>query len=200
MTHHPAEVTPLKAGKPQVVEDEPVDPLSLSRTIMQIRRGDTTTPGRVRWTIAHRRKTTLGFSLGPVPTRGVVLINGEPETYLDAGAFTEVRLDADRLHRGNNTIDFAPIADPALGTPDEIAGEAGKAMASALRVVEITGGSQPPRRLGPSQSGSRRPRRRSRRSAPRKSRASPRGGGPHSTPRLRRTARWCFRFARARAA
>ena len=80
VTHHPAEVTPLKAGKPQVVEDEPVDPLSLSRPIMQIRRGDTTTPGRVRWTIAHRRKTTLGFSLGPVPTRGVVLINGEPET------------------------------------------------------------------------------------------------------------------------
>ncbi|MAY75524.1 MAG: hypothetical protein CMJ31_12580 [Phycisphaerae bacterium] len=135
VTRELCEVTTMKIGKPTIAEDAPLEPLSLERALMNVHTGDATSPYRLRWVIAHRRKSPLVVTLGPSPTAGLLVLNGEIEAFVDQGGSVSLWLDAEKLNRGNNTIDFAPLLDGA--DPSDAEAIVG-ALSDATSVVEVT--------------------------------------------------------------
>lgn len=127
------DVTPLKIGKPEVIESEPVSPLEHESPLMFVRTTDATFPERVTWKFMHRRKSPLHLSMGPSPARCVVLINGEYAGFIEEGARFRTMLGEEQLTRGNNTIEFAPLHDPA---PETTMAKLASAIASVLTVTE----------------------------------------------------------------
>lgn len=130
---HLAEITTIKAGKPEVVVSEPVHVLKQQQPLMMVRENDATFPERLVWKIMHRKKSPLHITLGPVPVRGVLLINEVFAALLEPGETFRRTLDGDDLHRGNNAIEFAPMDDPA---PESSMAKLGSAMASVLSITE----------------------------------------------------------------
>jgi hypothetical protein len=127
------ETAPMKLGKPEVVESEPVSPLAHKTPLMFVRATDATYPERVCWKFMHRKKSPLHVSLGPTPVRGALLINGEFAEFLEEGGRFRATLDEQRLTRGNNTIEFAPLDEPA---PDSTMAKLASALGSVLTVSE----------------------------------------------------------------
>lgn len=129
------EVTSMKIGKPEIVESEPILPLEHETPILLVRENDAAFPERVVWKIMHRKKSPLHIALGPVPVRGVLLINEEYTRLLEAGESFRTTLDGETLHRGNNVIEFAPMDDPE---PEMTMTKLGSAMSGVLSVWEGT--------------------------------------------------------------
>jgi hypothetical protein len=119
--------------KPEVVEGEPIAPLEHESPLMMMRDNDATLPERVSWKLTHRRKSPLHLRLGPVPLRGVLLINGDYDRVLERGGTADLVLDEERLNRGNNTIDFAPLDPPE---PESTIARLASNLASLLEVRE----------------------------------------------------------------
>lgn len=137
LVSHLSEVAPFKPGKPEVVSEEPLDPIELFGVVMGVRRGDMTHPGRVTWSFAHRKKSQLLLTLGPAPIAGVLLVNGTATRFVDAGVTCELLLGEDDLTRGNNAIQFAPMNHwPADDGDAAVQGLAGT-LAAALTIVEV---------------------------------------------------------------
>lgn len=103
------EVAQVKIGKAHIVEGEPLSPLSFKSPIFGLREDDQTHPGRVSWTIAHRRKAPLFLSIAGSPTRGLLVVNGDVVRYVEAGEHASIVLNEEALKRGNNTIEFAMV-------------------------------------------------------------------------------------------
>ena len=137
------EVTPYKLGKATVAEDEPLDPLALTGVaLMHVHAGDATSPYRVRWAFSHRKKSTIAATSGPAPTPGLILLNGEVMRFVDQGATANLWLDAETTHRGNNTLDFAPLLDAAAdegpATAETLAVELDRVMRTQEVVSELS--------------------------------------------------------------
>jgi beta-galactosidase len=79
------EVSAIKAGKPEIVEGDPILPLKHDTPIMHVRENDAAFPERLVWKIMHRKKSPLHIALGPVPVRGVLLINEAFVRVLETG-------------------------------------------------------------------------------------------------------------------
>lgn len=113
------EVAAVKLAKPAAVQGDPLDVMSLvAPPILNCRRGEQTLPLRIRWTFAHRKKTPLFLSVGPSPSRGVLLLNGKALGFLEHGSAWRGRLAEDVLSRGNNVLEVAPMPGDA-GVRDE---------------------------------------------------------------------------------
>lgn len=108
---HLWEVAPFKLGKPTLEIGEPLEPLAFRAPLMGIRETDDTHPTRITWAFQHRKKSPLFLRLGPVPLRGLVLLNDKPIAYLEAGEQDTIVLTDEMTTRGNNTVQFAAIND-----------------------------------------------------------------------------------------
>ncbi len=133
---HLCEVASVKPGKPEIVESGPILPIQHEKPLMMVRENDATFPQRVVWKFVHRKKAALHAILGPVPTRGVVMINDAYAGLVEAGETLRRTIEGDDLNRGNNTIEFAPFDDPE---PETTMAKLASALAGVLRVVEVTG-------------------------------------------------------------
>ncbi|MEM7623562.1 MAG: hypothetical protein AAF235_10225, partial [Planctomycetota bacterium] len=138
LLYHPSDSAVLKVPKPAIVEEEAFDPLADKTPVMHVRPGDTTTSGRVRWTISHRRKSSLVVELGPMPSPGIVSINGEVLGLYEEGSSIYEVLDPERLTRGNNTIDFAPMQEFGVADSEEAAPSLAAELHRLLTVTELT--------------------------------------------------------------
>lgn len=127
------EIAALKAGKPEIIECEPLHPLKHATPLMMMRDNDAAFPERVTWKIMHRKKSPLHFSLGPVPVRGVLLVNEEYECIIEPGETFRKTLDGEDLHRGNNSLEFAPMDDPA---PESTMAKLASSLAAVFSVTE----------------------------------------------------------------
>ncbi len=127
------EVSAVKTGKPDIVEGEPILPLEHATPIMLVRVNDAAYPQRLTWKMMHRKKSPLHIALGPVPVRGVLLINETYTRLLEEGETYRTTLDGETLNRGNNTIEFVPMDDPE---PDMTMAKLGSAVGGVLTVWE----------------------------------------------------------------
>ncbi|MCB9845342.1 MAG: beta-galactosidase [Phycisphaeraceae bacterium] len=128
------DVKPVRVAKPTIEEGDPVRPLRLWRPLWEVRDGEQTLARRVTWTLQHRKKSALLLSIAEAPFGCVLLLNGKPARYIEAGWSGDVLTDPEQLTRGKNVIQLAPM--------DEGLDEAGidRVLASAqalLRVQEI---------------------------------------------------------------
>ncbi|HYE03220.1 MAG TPA: beta-galactosidase, partial [Phycisphaerales bacterium] len=98
---------PVRLGTPKVLGADPVDAMAFRAPLWGVQRGEATDPGRITWTITHRRKTPLFLRLGQMPTCGVILLNNEPLKFFDQAGIWALELDAERLGRGNNQLQLA---------------------------------------------------------------------------------------------
>ncbi|MBZ0171172.1 MAG: hypothetical protein K8E66_02210, partial [Phycisphaerales bacterium] len=127
------EVSPVKSPKPEIVESEPIAPLRHETPLMLIRENDATLPERVTWKIMHRKKSPLHIKIGQSPARGVLLVNEAFVGLVEQGGELRLMLDDDRLNRGNNTIEFAPLELP---DPETTMARLASALSSALEINE----------------------------------------------------------------
>ena len=132
---HLCEVGAVKPGKPEIVESDPIIPLEHEQPLMMMRVNDATHPERVVWKFMHRKKAALHVILGPVPVRGVVMINDAFAGLVEPGETLRRTIEGDDLNRGNNIVEFAPMDDPE---PDSTMAKLAGALASVFSVVEVT--------------------------------------------------------------
>ena len=139
MCDHLWEVTPIKPGKPEVVEAEPVAPLDHHKPLYEMRPGDVTHPYRLEWTVTHRKRSPLFLTVGPVACRGELIVNDQPVAFLDAGELARHTIEGDELHRGKNVVHFAPFNEEGSdGDPEHVTAVAHE-MSASLTVQEGTG-------------------------------------------------------------
>ncbi len=113
---HAWEVEQVKAGKPKIMTEDPVDILSFRAPLWDVREGDTTAPERLVWTIQHRSKSSLIMWLRDGEGRGfmgraLLLLDGKPIELLEYGYPDHVLIDAEQLSKGNHTISVAFFPD-----------------------------------------------------------------------------------------
>jgi hypothetical protein len=132
---HLCEVGTIKAGKAEVVESGPILPLEHEQPLMMMRVNDAAHPERAVWKFVHRKKAALHVILGPVPVRGVVMINDAFAGLVEPGETLRRTIEGDDLNRGNNTVEFAPMDDPE---PETTMAKLASSLSSVLRVVEVT--------------------------------------------------------------
>lgn len=113
------EVTPVKVARPELVETDPLDPLSFRKPLMQVPEGEHTHPVRLSWGFVHRKKTPLFLNMGPVDAKAMVLLNDTPVAWIDRGGVAEMELDPEVLVRGNNTIQLAVLTDAVGDAGDD---------------------------------------------------------------------------------
>lgn len=108
LTGHLYEVASFKPGRMAVEVCEPVNLLEFHKPLFWTRRGETTHPNRASWNFMHRKKSGIRLVLPPMEQRYVLIINGEPKSFADAGRGLDVVLDdKSGLTRGNNSIQVA---------------------------------------------------------------------------------------------
>ncbi len=127
------EVSAIKTPKPEIVECEPIVPLEHESPLMQIRENDATLPERVVWKVMHRKKSPLHITLGPSPARGVVMVNDEYAGLVEDGGVLRLMIAGDRLNRGNNIVEFAPLDSPE---PEGTMAKLASALSSVLDITE----------------------------------------------------------------
>ncbi|USN98134.1 MAG: beta-galactosidase [Phycisphaeraceae bacterium] len=127
------EVAPIKTPKPEIVESTPISPLGHESPLMLMRANDATLPERVTWKVMHRRKSPLHITLGPSPARGALLVNDRYISLVEHGGVIGLMLEEERLNRGHNTIEFAPLESPE---PDSSMAKLASALSSVLEVRE----------------------------------------------------------------
>jgi beta-galactosidase len=123
------EVKTLRVPRPVLKTSEPIPILSFRTPIWEVNPGDLTLPDRVTWTLAHRRKTAVLFTVGPSPARALLLLNAKPIALVERGVVERHMLQTDQLKAGVNIVQLAVIPDPAVADAkdvlDAVAGEAG---------------------------------------------------------------------------
>lgn len=102
-------------GKPEIQHGPPVSPLTYRAPIMHLREGEVTDARRLTWTFTHRRKSPLFVRAEAWPSIGLVLLNDEPVALLEPSSRLALRLDADRIKGGKNTLQIALMTDHAAG-------------------------------------------------------------------------------------
>lgn len=127
------EVAPVKTPKPEIIEADPISPLEHQSPLMMMRENDATLPERVTWKIVHRKKSPLHIRFGPSPARGVMLVNDAYAGLVEQGGELRMMLDGERLHRGNNTVEFALLDSPE---PESTMAKTASLLSAALTVNE----------------------------------------------------------------
>lgn len=120
-------VQPVKGVKSKIVIADPIDLLKFKAPLWEIRAGDATAPDRLTLTFTHRKTNPVLIRVKNTRARGVLVVNGAPIRFLERGAAISVLLEPPALHKGNNTVQIALLAD-GLSVPVE----------SALKDVKIT--------------------------------------------------------------
>jgi hypothetical protein len=90
---------------------EPLPILSFRTPIWEVNPGDLALPDRITWTLAHRRKTPVLFSVGPLPARALLVLNAKPIALLERGSIERHVLQPDQLKAGVNTVQLAMLPD-----------------------------------------------------------------------------------------
>ncbi|MBX3359252.1 MAG: beta-galactosidase [Phycisphaeraceae bacterium] len=100
-------VSPLKAGAPKLVTGEPIEPLGSFVPLWNVHRSDATDPMRPTWTFQHRSKGPVFVRMGPMPVRGVLVLNDVPLKPFDEAGLGVYTIPAESLSRGNNSLQLA---------------------------------------------------------------------------------------------
>jgi hypothetical protein len=112
------QVEPVKAAKPALKTGDPVDVLSFRSPLFEVQPGDITHPERITWTLQHRKKTAIIFSIGSFSGRGLLIVNDKPIAFIERGGGTRHILGADHLRSGTNTVQIAIL--PERGDQEEL--------------------------------------------------------------------------------
>lgn len=104
------EVERLKVAKPKIARGQPLDILTFRAPLWDLSQGDTTGPDRLTWSLSHKRKTPVIFTLGPAPAPGVVFVNDKPLAYLDRSGPTRLTLSPDLLGKSVNLVQVALLS------------------------------------------------------------------------------------------
>ncbi|MDX9911360.1 MAG: beta-galactosidase [Phycisphaerales bacterium] len=136
LADHLWHVVPLKAGRATIEHGDPIEPLKFRSPLWEMRAGDTTHPARLTWKLQHRRKTPIILLIETFVRRGVVILNDEPIHFLGRGSWDRVRIDEDKLRRGNNVIQIALLDEEGPGSPDTE--KALHELAKGVRLLEGT--------------------------------------------------------------
>jgi len=118
---------PLKGIKSKIAVAEPVDFLKFKSPLWEVRPGDATAPERLTLTFAHRKANPVLVRVKNTRARGILIINNVPTRFLERGGAVSVLMEPPALHKGNNTVQVALLAD-GLGMPVE----------AALKDVKVT--------------------------------------------------------------
>ncbi len=115
---HVWQCDPVRVGRPAVEMGAPLEPLSVRSPLWEVRQGDATLPERLGWSVPHRRKTPLVITLrapggGPLPARGLLVINDKSVEYFDRAGLAPMLVDPETLSRGVNSIQLALLPDVA---------------------------------------------------------------------------------------
>lgn len=107
------EVTNLKAGKAKLAGGAPINVLAFRAPLWELSEGDTTSPDRLTWTLAHRKKSAILVHMPQPPQSALLVLNDKPIAYVDRTGPVHVFIPEDQLARGNNTVQLAlvPHAD-----------------------------------------------------------------------------------------
>lgn len=113
---HAWEVEQVKAGKPKIVTEDPIDILSFRAPLWEVREGDTTVPERVVWTLQHRSKSSVMVWLRDKSGKGfmgraLLLLDGKPIEVVEFGHPDMVLIDAEHLSKGTHTVSLALFQD-----------------------------------------------------------------------------------------
>ena len=100
-------VEPLRSGKGEVHEAEPLDVLAFKAPLWNVAPGDATESKRLRWSVPGRHKGGLLVRLNPHGHRGLVLLNGQPIRYFDASGPDTIFLEPAQLSKGKATLELA---------------------------------------------------------------------------------------------
>jgi beta-galactosidase len=101
-------------GPAKSVTGQPIEVLAFRAPLLELREGDSTLPERVTWTVPHRsKKSPMFVHLHDVPGRALLVVNDVTTAYVDPAGPSVVTLDAEKLGRGNATIQLAIIPDDA---------------------------------------------------------------------------------------
>lgn len=102
-------VSPVRLGKPKLETAEPLRPLGYRSPLWHVHHDDATDPERLTWQVMHRRKTPLLLTIGPMPCRGLILVNGQVADYFEPGNPRTLLLDPETLSRGKNILQAAVL-------------------------------------------------------------------------------------------
>jgi hypothetical protein len=108
------EVSAIKLGKPKLVGGAPLDVLGFRAPLWEMSEGDATSPQRLTWTLAHRRKSPILVQIPSPPSSGLLVLNDKPIAYLDRSGPQQVYIPEDQLARGNNTVQIALVGNPDI--------------------------------------------------------------------------------------
>jgi len=106
------ESVPVKTAKPRLVPGQPVGVLAFRAPLWELSDGDATSPDRLTWTLAHRRKTPVIVTVAHPPAAALLLVNDKPVAYLDRSGPRMIVLSADALGKASNTIQLALVGAP----------------------------------------------------------------------------------------
>lgn len=132
---HLWEIAPFKAGKGKVETADPTDVLSFRSPIWDMRDGDSTYPERATWNFIHRKKSPILMQLQGVPCRAMLLINDEPKAIIDSAGPMVIKLDDQKLNRGKNILQLAPIPD-TLAVEEQDGATLAKQLVAAVSFLE----------------------------------------------------------------
>jgi len=126
------EVTNLKAGKAKIASAPPINVLAFRAPLWEISEGDATSPDRLTWTLAHRKKSAIVVHLPTPPQSALLVLNDKPIGYIDRTGPTHVVIPEDQLARGNNTVQLALV--PHAELDDEM-----EALAGTVHFYDVEG-------------------------------------------------------------
>jgi beta-galactosidase len=108
------EVKPIRLPRAILKGAEPLPILSFRTPIWEVNPGDLALPDRITWTLAHRRKTPVIFTVGPSPARALLVLNAKPIALLERGVTERYVLQPEQLKAGVNTVQLAIIPDHGI--------------------------------------------------------------------------------------
>lgn len=104
------EVSPLRAPKPRLESDKPVDILTFRAPLWDLSEGDATSPDRITWTLPGKRKTPVVMSMPTPPHGALLLVNGVTVAFIDRSGPAQVVLTPEQLGKSSNIVQLALVA------------------------------------------------------------------------------------------
>jgi hypothetical protein len=108
------EVSAIKAGKAKLAGGVPIDVLAFRSPLWEISEGDATSPQRLTWTLAHRRKSAVIVQIPSPPASAILVLNDKPFAYIDRSGPQQVVIPEEQLSRGNNVVQLALVGNPDI--------------------------------------------------------------------------------------
>lgn len=93
-------VAPLKTPKPFIEVGKPVDVLAFRAPLWEVSEGDTTSPDRLTWKLAHRKRTPLIMHMPTPPAGALLMVADKPIAFVDRSGPTQIVLDGELFSRG----------------------------------------------------------------------------------------------------